>query len=287
MMTLATLVAVASVAAAAPKVVPKVTPKVTITPRSARPGDPVLVTVTGTKGTPDGKAHGEALAFFAAKAGYQAVFAVPIDAKDTPITVEIDGIAKPQVVQVRQVTFPDAKVVVEDEMANPPKAERDRIDADNAAIIAAVGKGNGAPQFVRGFRRPQGTVTSGFGDWRTFNDGHRSQHLGLDLAAAEGAKVTAINAGTVTLVRDCFLAGNVVVVAHGGGIASAYYHLSKTSVAEGDVVAQGAVLGAAGKTGRATGPHLHLSVRVPGGFIDPAAFMKLRLAPAAPRTARK
>jgi len=48
----------------------------------------------------------------------------------------------------------------------------------------------------------------------------------------------AINAGTVVLARDCFLAGNVVVVAHGGGIASANDHLSKVSVSEGESVAQ-------------------------------------------------
>jgi murein DD-endopeptidase MepM/ murein hydrolase activator NlpD len=89
------------------------------------------------------------------------------------------------------------------------------------------------------------------------------------------------------LVRDCFLAGNVVVVAHGGGVASAYYHLNKASVAEGDTVAQGDVIGLAGHTGRTTGPHLHLSMHVPGGMVDPAAFFKLKLAPAKPRlTAR-
>ncbi|MDQ3366072.1 MAG: M23 family metallopeptidase [Myxococcota bacterium] len=255
-------------------------PKLTVSTRSARPGDPVLVTVTGTKTLPSGKAGGDTLEFFAARTGYQAVFAVPLDAKDAPIEVTVEGAAKPATVKVRTVTFPEAKVVVEEELANPAKADRDKIDADNAAIIGAMRKGADEPQFTRAFRRPAGRITSGFGEWRTFNDGHRSQHLGLDVAAREGAKIVAINAGTVTLVRDCFLAGNVVVVAHGGGIASAYYHLSKPTVAEGDVLKAGAVVGLAGQTGRATGPHLHLSVRVPGGSVDPAAFFKLRIAPA-------
>ncbi|HMG22132.1 MAG TPA: M23 family metallopeptidase, partial [Kofleriaceae bacterium] len=177
-------------------------------------------------------------------------------------------------------TFPEASVIVEDELANPDKADRARIDADNAAILGAVAKAKGDPQFVRAFRRPPGEVTSPFGEWRTFNDGHRSQHLGLDLFAREGAVVRAANTGTVVLVRDCFLAGTVVVVAHGGGIASAYYHLSKTSVAEGDAVAQGDEIGRAGHTGRTTGPHLHLSIHTPGGMVDPASFFKLTLAPA-------
>lgn len=256
-------------------------PRVTVTPKVARPGDAVLVTVTGTTAKPKGEAGGNALSFFATKRGFQAVFAVRLDAKPDPIAVTVDGAAAPAPVKVKAVTFPDVKVVVEDEMANPPKPERDRIDADNQAILAVVAR-PGEPQFVKPFLRPRGRVSSTFGEWRTFNDGHRSQHLGLDFAARAGAKIVAINAGTVVLVRDGFLTGNSVVIAHGGGISSAYYHLSKTLVAEGDKVARGALIGLVGATGRTTGPHLHLSVRVPGGFVDPAAFMRLRLTPVAP-----
>jgi murein DD-endopeptidase MepM/ murein hydrolase activator NlpD len=254
--------------------------KVTVAPAVVHAGQPVLVTVTGSTGEPKGTANGAALTFFRARTGYQAVFAVPLDAKPETVTVEIQSAVRPAQVKVTPSTFAETSVVVEDEMANPPKADRDRIDADNAAIIAAVGKAGGEPQFTAAFRRPAGEVTSGYGEWRTFNDGHRSQHLGLDLFAREGSKVAAINAGTVVLVRETFLAGNIVVVAHGAGIASAYYHLSKVSVALGDHVAQGAELGLAGHTGRTTGPHLHITIRVPGGFADPAGFFKLPLAPA-------
>lgn len=245
------------------------------------------MTVTGGGEMPRGTANGAPLQFFPARAGYQAVFAVPLDAKPDPVTIEVDSVAQPQSVRIRAVTFPETSVVVEDELANPSGPDRERIDQDNAAILHAVAKAKGDPQFARPFRRPPGEVTSAFGVWRTFNDGHRSQHLGLDLFAREASKVRAVNAGTVVLVRDCFLAGNVVVVAHGGGIASAYYHLSAASVAEGDTIAQGDEIGRAGHTGRTTGPHLHLSMHVPGGMVDPAGFFKLKLAPAKSRvTAR-
>ena len=254
--------------------------KVTVTPRSARPGDAVLVTVTGTRELPKGDAAGEKLQFFRARNGYQAVFAVPLTGTEDSISVEIDGAKLPARVAVRTVTFPEASVVVEEEYANPPAAERARLDADNKAILAALSKSDGAdPAFTTAFRRPRGKVTSMFGEWRTFNDGHRSQHLGMDVAAKEGERVNAANAGTVTLVRDTFLAGNVVVVAHGGGIATAYFHLTSTDVAEGDAVNAGEAIGKAGKTGRATGPHLHIAVRAPGGFVDPASFFRLKLAP--------
>jgi murein DD-endopeptidase MepM/ murein hydrolase activator NlpD len=261
--------------------------KVTVSPAAVHPGDPVLVTVTGSTGEPKGTANGHALEFFPARAGYQAVFAIPLDAKPDTISVEIESAVRPASVKVTALTFPETSVIVEDELANPPKADRDRIDADNAAIIGAAGKAKGDPQFVRAFHRPPGEVTSMFGEWRRFNDGHRNQHLGLDLFALEASKVKAVNAGTVVLVRDTFLAGNVVVVAHGGGIASAYFHLSKASVAEGDTVAQGAEIGLAGHTGRTTGPHLHIGVWAPGGWVDPAGFFKLNLVPSTTKVSRK
>lgn len=273
------LVAAAGTAAADPKLV--------VTPARVHPGQPVLVSVTGAAETPRGTAAGTPLVFFKARTGYQAVFAVPMDAPDGDVSVEVDSAKRPATVAVTAVTYPEAKVVVEDELANPDAADRARIDADNNAILAAARKGNGEVQFARGFARPPGEVTSPWGEWRTFNDGHRSQHLGLDLFAREASKVKAVNAGTVVLVRETFLAGNIVVIAHGAGIASAYYHLSKVSVAEGDVLTAGAEVGLAGHTGRTTGPHLHVTMRVPGGFVDPAAFFKLPIAPAALQAARK
>ena len=266
--------------------------EVAVTPSVVRPGDPVLVTVTGSRELPHGKVNGKPLQFFASRTGYQAVFATALDATtdaiaaEDAVIVDIDG-AAPQNVPLRATTFKETNVVVEDELANPSKADRERIDADNAAIVRAAARARGEPQFTRPFRRPPGEVTSEFGTWRTFNDGHRSQHLGVDLFAREGSRVNAINAGTVVLVRECFLAGNVVVIAHGGGIASAYYHLSETSVSEGDRVAPGDEIGRAGHTGRTTGPHLHLSIHVPGGMVNPVAFLGLKLAPAGTAVTRR
>jgi murein DD-endopeptidase MepM/ murein hydrolase activator NlpD len=262
-------------------------PKLQVTPMKASPGDPVLVTVTGASTPPKGTVDGKALQFFRAKNGHQALFAVSLDHAPTPINVEVDSVKVPATIEVVDKKFARTDVIVEDELANPPAAERKMIDADNKAIIAAMTSDNGEPHFTRAFRRPRGEVTSPFGEWRTFNDGHTSQHLGADYVAREGTKVRAINAGTVTLVRDTFLGGKIVVLAHGGGVASAYFHLNATSVAEGDIVRLGDEIGRAGQTGRTTGPHLHLAVRTPGGFVDPVRFFKLPIAPAAQTTARR
>ncbi|HEU0030298.1 MAG TPA: M23 family metallopeptidase [Kofleriaceae bacterium] len=274
------LVALSAPALAAPNA-----PNPKLSATKARPGQALLVTVAGAEDAPTGKAGDAKLEFFKSKTGYQAVFAVPLDTKPGPLAVIVDDTKL--TVDVQDVTFPEADVVVEDEYANPGKAEREQIDADNQAILKSFEAAAGPPQFTLAFQRPPGHVTSGFGEWRTFNDGHRSQHLGLDVTAREGSRVRAINAGTVVLVRDCFLAGTVVVIAHGAGIASAYYHLSKTDVAEGDTVKRGQLIGRAGHTGRATGPHLHVSVRAHGGWVDPASFFKLAIAPARTATARR
>ena len=167
-------------------------PKITVSPAAIHPGDPVLVTVTGTTEPPQGKAGGQPLVFFAAKTGYQAVFAAPLAINEDHILVEFSGGPKPVSVAVTAKTFPETKLVVEEELANPDKADREKIDADNKAITEAYEKGNHAPQFTHAFKRPPGSVTSVFGEWRTFNDGHRSQHLGLDLGAREGSKVSAV-----------------------------------------------------------------------------------------------
>lgn len=256
---------------------------VTVTPTSVHPGDPVLVTVTNATEPPHGKAGGQPLLFFRATTGYQAVFAAALDINEDHVLVEVTGGGKPISVKIERKPFPETKLVVEDDLADPGKADRERIDADNGAIGASYAKATGAPQFTRAFKRPPGATTSTFGEWRTFNDGHRAQHLGLDMAAREGASVAAINDGTVVLARDTFLAGNVVVIAHGAGISSLYFHLASATVAEGDVVKQGHKIGRAGHTGRTTGPHLHLSIHVANGMVDPVAFLKLRLRPA-PRT---
>src|SRR3954468_19551353 len=216
-------------------------PRVAIHPTTVHRGDAVLVTVTNTTDAPTGTVNGTALQFFPGRTGFQALVAVPLDDKADSLVIDV-GKAKKLTIPVRATNFPETDVIVEDEMANPDAPQRAKIDADNKAIIEAVQKGKGDPQFKAPFRRPPGEVTSKFGEWRTFNDGHKSQHLGLDLFAKEGSPVRAVNAGTVTLVRDCFLAGKVVVVAHGGGIATAYYHLSRTDVAEGDVVDRGTTL---------------------------------------------
>jgi murein DD-endopeptidase MepM/ murein hydrolase activator NlpD len=103
----------------------------------------------------------------------------------------------------------------------------------------------------------------------------RAPHTGVDLRLPEGTPVRSIAGGTVVLAAEQFFGGRSVVIDHGGGTFSLYYHLSRYIVAEGQRVSRGERIGEVGSTGRATGPHLHFGVRVPGGRIDPALLFAI------------
>jgi hypothetical protein len=114
-----------------------------------------------------------------------------------------------------------------------------------------------------------GSVTSAFGFRRVVNGIPRSPHSGVDLRAALGDEVVAANDGQVVLRDELFFAGKSVVIDHGGGLYTQYYHLSEFRVPERAVVRQGDVIGLAGMTGRVTGPHLHWGARLNGARVDP------------------
>lgn len=126
--------------------------------------------------------------------------------------------------------------------------------------------------------------TSAFGKMRVFNGEPRGYHNGVDLRAGVGAKIRAANSGVVRLARPLFMAGNHVLVDHGGGIFSSYSHLNEISVKEGQRIAAGELVGKAGSTGRVTAPHLHWTVRVEGEAIDPMQFLEVLKQVANPAT---
>jgi len=103
-------------------------------------------------------------------------------------------------------------------------------------------------------------------DWR--------QHKGIDFAAASGTPVRAVGDGVVDFAGRQSGYGNIVIINHRNNQSTAYAHLSRVDVREGQSVNQGQFIGAVGATGWATGPHLHFEFRVNGEFRDPSSIAR-------------
>jgi len=128
------------------------------------------------------------------------------------------------------------------------------------------------------FAAPVDAPTSDvFGSQRVFNGVAQREHQGLDYRVPSGTPVAAMNAGTVLLARFLYFEGNCVVIDHGQGLLTLYFHLSEFKVKEGDTVKKDQEIGLSGGTGRATGPHLHVAVRWQGTYLDPGRLIQLTL----------
>jgi murein DD-endopeptidase MepM/ murein hydrolase activator NlpD len=110
-------------------------------------------------------------------------------------------------------------------------------------------------------------ITSPFG-WRWGR-----MHEGIDLGAAYGTAIAAAADGTVIYAGWLGGYGNLTVIDHGGGLATAYGHQSRIAVSVGQQVSRGEIIGYVGSTGHSTGPHLHFEVRVNGEPVDPLGYL--------------
>ena len=94
-------------------------------------------------------------------------------------------------------------------------------------------------------------------------------HLGIDLASTRQADIKAANRGNVVFADYLGIYGNTIILDHGQGIFSLYSHLSQISVAVGELIDKGVVIGLSGNSGMAGGDHLHFSILVNGIFVTP------------------
>ena len=122
---------------------------------------------------------------------------------------------------------------------------------------------------------PQEASASSFGRRRIINGSPRAPHSGTDLSAPFGTEVVASNHGRVVLMGNYFFAGGSIVLDHGGGLFTMYFHLSEFRVEQGSSVKRGDVIGISGASGRVTGPHLHWGARLSGARIDPLGLLKI------------
>lgn len=269
---------------------PPQTMRLELTPAEPRQGQVVLLEVHGA-GPADrleGSLCGHPLRFYRDERGrHRALGVVPLEAQPGPQPVLVrlqplvdDPVFQGQPVTVRRGRFPVQRLRVAPDYVRMPQALQRRVERENRALDRVL-QAAPTPRRWRGsFHWPRrGRITAGFGLQRVFNRVPAGRHLGLDIAGRTGEPVRAIGAGTVVMVARRHIGGGTVVIDHGMGLHSRYSHLSAFSVREGEAVRRGQKIGAVGRTGRVTGPHLHLAVDLAGVHVDPLSLLDLDLEP--------
>jgi murein DD-endopeptidase MepM/ murein hydrolase activator NlpD len=181
---------------------------------------------------------------------------------------------------VARAQYPQIKVelTVEKKFTEPSQEQQEQIAEDVKIKQDYLGRVTPTRGWDGNFTAPAVAANSDvYGSQRIFNGKAQRPHWGLDFRVPTGTPVAAMNAGTVLLARFLYFEGNCVVIDHGQGLLTLYFHLSEFKVKEGETVKRGQEIGLSGGTGRATGPHLHVAVRWQGTYLDPARLMQLPL----------
>lgn len=262
-------------------------------PERPRLGDLVLVfaqleaplTRTGTI-----TAFGYQFAIMPSGAGpWRGAVAVPVDVEpgDFDLVVQIGAHRVARVLSVEPRSFRRSELKVNAKFTREahPKPVQARIERESRRWARMLEASPSPPVPLGSAVRPTaGPRTSEFGVQRVLNGKVESQHYGLDLDGRVGDPVWVQQTGVVRLSAERFYSGGTLVLDHGHGLYSAYFHLSRRRLRVGDRVAAGARLGEVGRSGRVTGPHLHLSLivraraletgQVRGLYVDPEPWLE-------------
>jgi hypothetical protein len=230
----------------------------------------------------DGEAEGEPLHFEPTDRGYVALLGIGVEGGDTvPVALHLarTGRVDSMLVglAVRHPSYHRERITVPPRMVQYDSATKARIESEGARAREVSQRSHQTPRlWSHPIRLPRSSrVTSPYGRAREYNGQVTSRHTGTDFAGAVGTPVVAAARGVVALVADFYLAGRAVYLDHGAGLVTAYFHLSRVDVAEGDTVKAGQRIGGVGQSGRVTGPHLHWVLRYGAISVDPMSLVRL------------
>jgi murein DD-endopeptidase MepM/ murein hydrolase activator NlpD len=260
---------------------------------SARTGKIVVVDVAVPPGLPaiqsikaqlDDHA-GIALAISADRRRWRVLVPVDIESKLVPQPLRIEAVLmdarvttwkKP--VALREGGYDKRTISVGKQFTNPSAKQKKRAEQESLSLSAAM-RIESPERLWRGsfFKPTPGLQTSPFGTLRTYNQSRRSRHLGWDLDGDVGSPIFAAGRGKILLAMERFYSGGTVLIDHGQGLMTMYFHMSRIDVMAGGMIEKGQSLGAVGASGQVTGPHLHFSVRLGGLYVDPKQLLGLNL----------
>lgn len=234
--------------------------------------------------TVEGSVEGRPLRFFPYADGHAAMVGFDLDVTPGPqawrLAVMLPG-QPPQTARgrvqlqrrnfpVQRLTLPSGLVDLDPETERRALGEGERLRTLYSSLTPErLWRGRFTPPVG------SGEPGTGFGARRVINGRPRAPHAGADYSAPLGTPVVAVNDARVALVAEYFFPGRLVVLDHGLGLYTLYFHLDEIKVLEGERVGRGQSIGTVGATGRATGPHLHFGVQVGPARIDPATLLGL------------
>ncbi|HTG02368.1 MAG TPA: M23 family metallopeptidase [Nitrospirota bacterium] len=254
-------------------------PQVILSPKKIGPGDIMLVTVRNAKGPVEGTFAGKKLLFSNVQGSSKAIVGIDLLAETGKYDLDVSAGARQlhRVVTVVKKKYPVQRLTLPKDMVELSPENEARVERDQKKF-AALWPNQTDRTWNGNFINPrEGEVVTKFGVRRIINNIPKNPHTGIDVSAEEGDEVRAPNSGVVALVDDMFYSGNSIVLDHGQGIYTMFFHLSKTLVTAGQAVKKGEAIGLVGSTGRSTGAHLHWGARVQGARVDPMQLIQLRL----------
>lgn len=217
-------------------------------------------------------------------AGLRQFAMLPVGALQEPGTYELvigyttargSPVSRAWSIAVEDGGYESQQIVVSEEKAAQMTPES--IQAERDKVVTAWSQVSPTLLWTGPFLRPidpQYATTSSFGTRRDYSVADIGNfHAGQDFGAPEGVLVTAPADGLVVLAEPLTVRGNAVILDHGRGIFTGYWHLSEIRVTAGQPIAAGDVIGIVGNTGLSTGAHLHWEMRIYGVAVDPTQFL--------------
>jgi murein DD-endopeptidase MepM/ murein hydrolase activator NlpD len=256
-----------------------VQPEITFDPAQPGPGDLLVVTVKNAAGPVKGTFNGRKIYFNPSKKSLKAIVAIDYFTEPGKYDLDIssNGVVHKEIVEVikkeyevQHLTLPRNMV----ELSPRDEARAEREQRRLAAIWPKETNRSWKGDFVNPL---DGDIITPFGVRRLINDIPKSPHTGVDVRGNKGDKIIAPNDAVVALIDNQFFSGKSLILNHGQGIYTMFFHLSKVLVKRGQAVKKGQAIALVGETGRATGPHLHWGVRIQGARVDPLELVHLKL----------
>lgn len=212
---------------------------------------------------------------------FQALFGVPHAHAPgkVAVTVEPEGHFSTDLsFEIVDGKYPSETLKVDNRKVNPRKKDLVRIKKEMVEIGEVYRTETLKRYWKDAFIRPvESPLTDSFGIKRLYNGQLRNFHGGLDFKAPMGTPIHAAGSGRVILAKDLFYSGGTVIIDHGYGLLTMYFHMSKIGVKKDQMVESNDLLGLSGKSGRVTGPHLHFQVVVHQVKVNPMGlFEELR-----------